>query len=74
MTCALRAPIVIRGLIQDRRLRADRFIIRAQSAIRADGPPSAQVSSPQREAFFYGHRRRRAGIARSARQPAFPDG
>jgi len=30
-------------LIRDRRLRADRVIVRAQSAIRADGPPSAQV-------------------------------
>jgi hypothetical protein len=30
------------GLIQDRRLRADGFIIRAQSVIRADGSPSAQ--------------------------------
>jgi hypothetical protein len=30
-------------LIQDPRLRADRFIVRAQSGIRADGPPSAQV-------------------------------
>jgi hypothetical protein len=33
--------------IQDRRLRADVLFIRAQSAIRADGPPSAQVRSPQ---------------------------
>jgi hypothetical protein len=31
------------GLIQDRRLRTDRFIVRAQSVIRADGPPSAQA-------------------------------
>jgi hypothetical protein len=30
-------------LIQDRRLRADGFIVRAQSVIRADGAPSAQV-------------------------------
>jgi len=30
-------------LFQDRRLRADGFIVRAQSAIRADGPPSAQA-------------------------------
>jgi len=29
--------------IQDRRLRADGLIIRAQSMIRADGPPSAQI-------------------------------
>ncbi|MEK7360523.1 MAG: hypothetical protein AAB133_00405, partial [Pseudomonadota bacterium] len=35
------------GLIQDRGLRADKFIVRAQSAIRADGPPSAQVSMLQ---------------------------
>jgi hypothetical protein len=31
------------GLIQDRRLRADGFIVRAQSAIRADGLPAAQA-------------------------------
>jgi hypothetical protein len=30
------------GVIQDRRLRMDGFIIRAQSAIRADGFSSAQ--------------------------------
>jgi hypothetical protein len=35
------------GFIQDRRLRADGFIIRAQAAIRADGTPSAQFLSPQ---------------------------
>jgi hypothetical protein len=29
-------------LIQDRRLSADVLFVRAQSAIRADGPPSAQ--------------------------------
>jgi len=34
------------GFIQDRRLRADRVIVRAQSAIRADGPPSAQARAP----------------------------
>jgi hypothetical protein len=37
----------ILGFIQDRRLRADRFIVRTQSAIRADGPPSAQALAPQ---------------------------
>jgi hypothetical protein len=31
------------GFIQDRRLRADRLFIRAQSTIRADGAPSAQA-------------------------------
>jgi len=35
------------GVIQDRRLRADMLFIRAQSAIRADGSPSAQAQSPQ---------------------------
>jgi hypothetical protein len=29
------------AFIQDRRLRSDGFIVRAQSVIRADGPPSA---------------------------------
>jgi hypothetical protein len=33
------------GLIQDRRLRTDGFIIRAQSTIRADGVSSAQLRS-----------------------------
>jgi len=32
-----------RGLIQDRRLCTDAIFIRAQSAICADGPPSAQA-------------------------------
>jgi hypothetical protein len=45
-------------LIQDRRLRVDSFIVRTQSAIRADGTPSAQVSvavsaaSKRRSVFF----------------------
>ena len=34
-------------LIQDRRLCADVLFVRAQSAIRADGPPSAQVLAMQ---------------------------
>jgi len=45
------------GFIQDRRLRADRFTVRAQSAIRADGPPSAQVRAmslaPRNIGFTY---------------------
>jgi hypothetical protein len=36
-------------LIQDRRLRADGFIIRAQAAIRADGFSSAQLGHEGRE-------------------------
>jgi hypothetical protein len=35
------------AFLHDRRLRADRCIVRAQSAIRADGPPAAQVMQPQ---------------------------
>jgi hypothetical protein len=35
--------------IQDRRLCADALFIRAQSAIRADGAPSAQALTPQFE-------------------------
>ena len=31
------------AFIHDRRLRADRFIVRTQSAIRADGTPAAQA-------------------------------
>jgi hypothetical protein len=37
------------GLFQDRRLRADGFIVRAQSVIRADGSPSAQAAPLQCE-------------------------
>ncbi|MFH1044200.1 MAG: hypothetical protein V1796_03935 [Pseudomonadota bacterium] len=37
------------GLIQDRRLRADVLFIRTQSAIRADGSPSAQDGALQCE-------------------------
>jgi len=55
--------------IQDRRLRADVLFIRAQSAIRADGPPSAQARSAQLEISPYFDRWRRATIARCARQP-----
>jgi hypothetical protein len=39
------------AFIQDRRLCADALFIRAQSAIRADGPPSAQDRSPQVDVF-----------------------
>jgi hypothetical protein len=35
--------------IRDRRLRADRCIVRAQSVIRADGTPSAQDGARQLE-------------------------
>ncbi|MBI5911220.1 MAG: hypothetical protein HY848_14870 [Betaproteobacteria bacterium] len=38
-----------RGFVQDRRLRADVLFIRAQSTIRADGPPSAQAQAPKSE-------------------------
>jgi len=35
------------AFIRDRRLGTDALFIRAQSTIRADGPPSAQDRSPQ---------------------------
>jgi len=35
------------GLIQDRQLRADGFIVRAQLTIRAAGPPAAPVMTSQ---------------------------
>jgi len=57
--------------MRDCRLRADAFFIRAQSAIRADGPPAAQALSLQFEVFSEIWRRRVADIARSARQPSF---
>jgi hypothetical protein len=38
-----KAATTARASMRDRRLRADVFFIRTQSAIRADGPPSAQV-------------------------------
>jgi len=31
----------VQGVIQDRRLREDRFIVRTQAVIRAAGPPAA---------------------------------
>jgi hypothetical protein len=40
------------ALIQDRRLRADVLFIRTQSAIRADGTPSAQAQSRRFEASY----------------------
>jgi hypothetical protein len=49
--------------IQDRRLCADVLFIRAQSAIRADGAPSAQVRSLQFEASTYIRRGWRAAIS-----------
>jgi hypothetical protein len=59
------------GFIQDRRLRADMFFIRAQSTIRADGAPSAQVRTLQLEVFSYVRQCRRTAIARYTRQPRF---
>ena len=50
--------------IQDRRLGADVLFIRAQSGIRADGAPSAQVRSLQLEVCTYIRRGWRAAIAR----------
>jgi hypothetical protein len=51
--------------IRDRRLFADVLFIRAQSAIRADGTPSAQARTLQLDVFSCVYRMRRAGIARS---------
>ncbi|MBI5912586.1 MAG: hypothetical protein HY848_21860, partial [Betaproteobacteria bacterium] len=53
--------------IQDRRLRADVLFIRAQSTIRADGPPSAQVRSLQLDISLYFDRYRRSGHCALAR-------
>jgi hypothetical protein len=41
------------GFIRDRRLRADGFIVRAQSAIRADGTPAAQARAQQIDILRY---------------------
>jgi hypothetical protein len=41
------------GFLQDRRLRTDALFIRAQSAIRADGPPSAQERALQFDVSCY---------------------
>jgi len=40
-------------LLQDRRLRADVLFVRAQSTIRADGTPSAQVLALQFQVFYF---------------------
>jgi len=48
--------------IQDRRLRADVLFIRARSAIRADGAPSAQARTLQLDVFPCVCRYRRAAI------------
>jgi hypothetical protein len=48
--------------------------IRVQSTIRADGPPSAQAGAPQFDLASFDRPRRQAVIARSARQPRFPNG
>jgi len=61
------------GFIQDRRLRADRFIVRAQSTIRADMTPAAQAKNVVCPRFSCG-RLPIATIARSARQPCFLHG
>ncbi|HEY5293241.1 MAG TPA: hypothetical protein VIJ43_13110, partial [Burkholderiales bacterium] len=53
--------------IQDRRLRTDVFFIRAQSTIRADGAPSAQVRSLQLDVWSYVARFRRSGHCALAR-------
>jgi hypothetical protein len=50
-------------------LRTDVLFIRAQSPIRADGAPSAQVLLPLLDLFCYVHQRRCSTIARFARQP-----
>jgi len=50
----------VRGFLQDRRLRADALFIRAQSAIRADGPPSAQAQAIQFEVALRAARRLQA--------------
>jgi len=55
-------------------LRADVLFIRAQSAIRADGAPSAQVRSPPFDVSPCARRCRHTVIARCARQPCFPYG
>jgi hypothetical protein len=47
------------------------LFIRAQSAIRADGAPSAQVLALQIDVSCYVRHCRRATIARYARQPRF---
>jgi len=52
-------------------LRADWFIVRTQSTIRADGPPSAQVLALQFDVSSYIRRFWRAAIARCARQACF---
>jgi hypothetical protein len=49
--------------IQDRRLCADVLFIRAQSVIRADGPPSAQARTLLLDVFSCVCRCRRAAIA-----------
>jgi hypothetical protein len=59
----------ISGSIQDRRLCADGFIVRAQSAIRAAGPPAAQARATLLGILCHVGHDCRSAIARSARQP-----
>jgi hypothetical protein len=51
------------AFVQDRRLRADVLFIRTQSAIRADGTPSAQAQS---RLFESPHQIRRGELKRSS--------
>jgi len=55
------------AFIQDRRLGTDVLFIRAQSTIRADGPPSAQVRSLPLDISVYFDRYRGSGICALAR-------
>jgi hypothetical protein len=48
-------------------LGTDVLFIRAQSTIRADGPPSAQVRLPQLDSSLYFDRYRRSGLCALAR-------
>ncbi|MBE0624349.1 MAG: hypothetical protein IH606_06000 [Burkholderiales bacterium] len=79
-TRLLLPPNRLRGFSKDRQLRADVLFIRAQLTIRADGPPSAQVLTPQLEISSDICRYLQANIARcaakqvllgDARQPCF---
>jgi len=52
-------------------LGADVLFIRAQSAIRADGAPSAQARALQLDVFSYPRRCRRDAVARSRAPTVF---
>jgi hypothetical protein len=76
-TCALRAPTVFSVRIRAKTawacfytrspIACGRILVRTQSAIRADGPPSAQARAPQFEVSSDACRCRQAGIARAPR-------